>query len=92
MDKYIHKYRTSADSKQVDNVPEWLDDELRETLNTSIDIAHYCRGEELDNTQLVILDEESIKVLPVGLFCMDGKLFEVEITISYTIQQLRVTL
>ena len=89
---YTHKYRTSADPKEVDNVPEWLDNQLREALNTSIAIAHYCRGEELDNTQLVILDEESIKALPVGLFCSDGKMFEVEVTISYTIRQLKVTL
>jgi hypothetical protein len=85
--KYTYKYRTTASTKQVDSIPEWLNSGLRNILLDLIERYHQSHVEVLSDDEHIRLWDDTVALSTVGLFCMDGNPFELDVSVQYSIGQ-----
>ena len=74
-------YQTSASQSDVSNIHNWLDNGLRDNLYTHLEIYLI----NIKDNEIPYIDESSIKLHTIGLFCTDGNPYMLNISFKYSL-------
>ena len=76
-------YQTSASQSDVSNISNWLDDGLRDNLYTHLEVYFIINKINIKDNEIPYIDESSIKLHTIGLFCTDGNPYMLNISFKY---------
>jgi len=78
-------YQTSATQSEVSNISDWLDDGLRDNLYTHLEVYFIINKINIKDNEIPYIDESSIKLHTIGLFCTDGNPYMLDISFKYSL-------